>query len=41
MRQRLTGAGVRLLGASDHTITHSLYIEDPEGDEIELYIDPA
>jgi catechol-2,3-dioxygenase len=37
--QRLTEAGVRVVGASDHTITHSLYIEDPDGNEIELYID--
>jgi catechol 2,3-dioxygenase len=32
-------AGVRVVGASDHTVTHSLYIEDPDGNEIELYID--
>ena len=25
--------------ASDHTVTHSLYIMDPDGNEIELYID--
>lgn len=31
--------GVTLLGASDHTVTHSLYIADPDGNEIELYID--
>ena len=37
--QRLTEAGVHVVGASDHTITHSLYIEDPDGNEIELYID--
>ena len=36
---RLTAAGVKVGGASDHTITHSLYIEDPDGNEIELYID--
>ena len=38
-RQRLTEADVRVVGATDHTITHSLYIEDPDGNEIELYID--
>lgn len=32
-------AGVPVLGASDHTVTHSLYIADPDGNEIELYID--
>ena len=30
---------VTIVGASDHTVTHSLYIEDPDGNEIELYID--
>jgi catechol-2,3-dioxygenase len=33
--------GVPVLGASDHTVTHSLYIADPDGNEIELYIDVA
>jgi catechol-2,3-dioxygenase len=32
-------AGVRIAGASDHTVSHSLYIYDPDGNEIELYID--
>lgn len=31
--------GVRIVGSSDHTVTHSLYILDPDGNEIELYID--
>jgi catechol-2,3-dioxygenase len=31
--------GVAIVGASDHTVTHSLYILDPDGNEIELYID--
>jgi catechol-2,3-dioxygenase len=35
----LREAGVKIVGASDHTVTHSLYIEDPDGNEIELYID--
>jgi catechol-2,3-dioxygenase len=30
---------VSIVGASDHTVTHSLYIADPDGNEIELYID--
>jgi catechol-2,3-dioxygenase len=38
-RQRLTEAGVRVVGATDHTVTHSVYVEDPDGNEIELYID--
>src|SRR5579883_3400171 len=36
---RLQEANVRIVGASDHTVTHSLYILDPDGNEIELYID--
>jgi catechol-2,3-dioxygenase len=35
----LRAAGVPLRGMSDHTVTHSLYLEDPDGNEIELYID--
>jgi catechol-2,3-dioxygenase len=35
----LAANDVPVLGASDHTVTHSLYIADPDGNEIELYID--
>ncbi len=35
----LQAHNVRIVGASDHTVTHSLYILDPDGNEIELYID--
>ncbi|MGF7234620.1 MAG: VOC family protein [Frankia sp.] len=35
----ITKAGVTIAGASDHTVTHSLYIHDPDGNEIELYVD--
>jgi catechol-2,3-dioxygenase len=38
---RLEEAGVPVLGASDHTVSHSLYIADPDGNEIELYVDVA
>jgi len=38
-RDRLVAAGVRIVGTTDHGVTHSLYIEDPDGNEIELYID--
>jgi catechol 2,3-dioxygenase len=37
--RRCEEAGVHVVGASDHTVTHSLYITDPDGNEIELYID--
>jgi catechol 2,3-dioxygenase len=36
---RLRETGTPILGASDHTVTHSLYIADPDGNEIELYVD--
>jgi catechol-2,3-dioxygenase len=32
-------AGATIVGSSDHTVTHSLYILDPDGNEIELYVD--
>jgi catechol 2,3-dioxygenase len=32
-------AGVPIMGASDHGVSHSLYILDPDGNEVELYID--
>jgi catechol-2,3-dioxygenase len=35
----LAAHDVPITGASDHTVTHSLYIADPDGNEIELYID--
>jgi catechol 2,3-dioxygenase len=35
----LLEAGVQVVGTADHTVTHSLYIVDPDGNEIELYID--
>ena len=37
--EHLVAEGVKVSGAADHTVTHSLYIEDPDGNEIELYID--
>lgn len=38
-RDRLLTAGTPIVGASDHIFTHSLYITDPDGNEVELYID--
>ena len=35
----LTNAGAKVTGTADHTVSHSIYIEDPDGNEIELYID--
>ncbi len=36
---RLKDAGVTIVGASDHTVTHSVYVLDPDGNEVELYVD--
>ncbi|MBM3504051.1 MAG: VOC family protein [Alphaproteobacteria bacterium] len=37
--RELQAAGVPIVGTADHVVTHSLYIADPDGNEIELYID--
>ena len=31
--------GVHIVGMTDHTVTHSIYILDPDGNELELYAD--
>jgi catechol 2,3-dioxygenase len=36
---RIAGSGWRLTGASDHLVSESLYLSDPEGNGIELYRD--
>ncbi len=37
--EQLRAAGVTIVGTTDHGVTHSVYILDPDGNEIELYID--
>jgi catechol 2,3-dioxygenase len=37
--RRLTGAGVRLDGASDHGVSEALYLRDPDQNGVELYWD--
>jgi catechol 2,3-dioxygenase len=37
--QKVQEAGATVLGASDHHVSHSLYIADPDGNEVELYVD--
>lgn len=37
--RELLANGVTIVGTADHTITHSLYILDPDGNELELYAD--
>lgn len=38
-KARLEAAGTPILGASDHKVSQSLYLADPDGIEIELYVD--
>lgn len=37
--QQVQEADVTIVGTADHGVTHSLYIQDPDGNEVELYID--
>jgi len=37
--KELEKAGVTITGASDHTVSQSLYLLDPDGNEVELYVD--
>lgn len=32
-------AGVRIVGKSDHTVTQSIYCLDPDGNEVEVFVD--
>ena len=41
MLRRLADHDVTVVGSADHTITHSLYVLDPDGNEVELYTDVA
>ena len=37
--QRAEQFGCHIDGLSDHTVSQSLYLRDPDGNEIELYVD--
>lgn len=37
----LERAGVVIEGMSDHTVSQSLYLRDPDGNEVELYVDAS
>lgn len=39
VKRELIEKGVAILGQSDHVVSQSLYLEDPDGHEIELYVD--
>lgn len=38
-KQELERVGVSITGMSDHTVSQSLYVTDPDGNEVELYVD--
>ncbi|TKB90373.1 MAG: VOC family protein [Nitrospira sp.] len=39
VKRELDGAGIPIDGMSDHTVSQSLYLKDPDGNEVELYVD--
>ena len=36
---RSCGGGAVVIGMNDHTVSQSLYLRDPDGNEVELYVD--
>jgi catechol 2,3-dioxygenase len=38
-KAELERAGIAIEGMSDHTVSQSLYLSDPDGNEVELYVD--
>ena len=38
-KRELEEAGIAIDGMSDHTVSQSLYLRDPDGNEVELYVD--
>ena len=39
--EELKKEGVSILGLTDHHVTKSIYIADPDGNELELYVDQS
>ena len=39
MRDELEAAGVKIYATIDHTVSRSLYLDDPDGNGVELYVD--
>lgn len=37
--ERLQAAEISIAGMADHTISQSLYLHDPDGNEVEIYVD--
>ncbi len=38
-KKELAENGISISGMSDHTVSQSLYLHDPDGNEVELYVD--
>jgi catechol 2,3-dioxygenase len=38
-RDRALASGCRIEGQADHTVSRSLYLRDPDGNEVELFVD--
>ncbi|MDX1698516.1 MAG: VOC family protein [Thiohalobacterales bacterium] len=38
-RQRILDSGYAIDGQSDHLVSRSLYLRDPDGNEVELFVD--
>lgn len=38
-RDRILEQGYEITGQSDHTVSQSLYLRDPDGNEVELFVD--
>lgn len=41
LHTRLQTAGYTIDGTADHTVSQSIYLRDPDGNELELYVDDA
>jgi len=40
-RERIQARGFELIGQSDHTVSQSLYLYDPDDNEVELFVDDS
>lgn len=40
-KKHLEESGVPINGISDHTVSQSIYVEDPDGNAIEVYVDTS
>ena len=40
-KAHLEALGVEIMGISDHTVSESIYLNDPDGNGIELYVDTS